>query len=402
MITMSIKNLDELQQQKTEIMNKLADSVRNNDTEAMSAAMNEWQQFVEERIMEQANGVVQATDRSILAARGVRQLTTEETKFYEEFIASAKQEGVITNITSALPLTVIDSVMEDLKHEHPLLDFIDFTNTGAANKWVLNGQGAQAATWDEINTEITKKLSGALDILDMTHCKLSAYMFCTQDMLDLGPVWVDAYCRAVLTDALAAGLETGIVDGNGLKQPTGMTRNFTGSLNASTGYARKTATAVTSFDVASYGALLANLAKDANNDPRAISRVILICNPTDYFTKILPATTLLTAGGEYRYNVLPFPTDIIQSVGVEAGHAVIGIAKNFFMGLGTSKGGKLEYSDDYKFVEDLRTYKIKLYGNGRAKDINSFLYLDISNLSPLSISYNANVSGSIENTPQTS
>lgn len=397
---MSIKNLDALKQRKDEIMNKLADSVRNNDTEAMSSAMTEWQQFVEERIMEQATGVVQATDRSILAARGVRQLTTEETKFYEGFIASARQEGVITNITSTLPLTVIDSVMEDLKHEHPLLDFIDFTNTGAANKWVLNGQGAQAATWDEINTEITKKLSGALDILDMTHCKLSAYMFCTQDMLDLGPVWVDAYCRAVLTDALAAGLETGIVDGNGLKQPTGMTRNFTGSLNASTGYARKTATAVTSFDVVSYGALLANLAKDANNDPRAISRVILICNPTDYFTKILPATTLLTAGGEYRYNVLPFPTDIIQSVGVEVGHAVIGIAKNFFMGLGTSKGGKLEYSDDYKFVEDLRTYKIKLYGNGRAKDINSFLYLDISGLQPIYPTVNSIVSGTIENTPQ--
>jgi HK97 family phage major capsid protein len=399
---MSIKNLDALKQRKDEIMNKLADSVRNNDTEAMSAAMNEWQQFVEERIMEQANGVVQATDRSILAARGVRQLTTEETKFYEEFIASAKQEGVITNITSALPLTTIDAVMEDIKHEHPLLDHIDFTNTGAATKWVLNAQGAQAATWDELNTELTKKLSGALSVIDVTACKLSAYMFCTQDMLDLGPVWVDAYCRAVLTDALAAGLETGLVDGNGLKQPTGMTRNFAGSFNASTGYARKTATAVTSFDVVSYGALLANLAKDANNATRAISRVILICNPADYFTKILPATTLLTAGGEYRYNVLPFPTDIIQSVGVESGHAVIGIAKNYFMGLGTSKGGKLEYSDDYKFTEDLRTYKIKLYGNGRAKDINSFLYLDISNLSPLSISYNANVSGSIENTPQTS
>ena len=399
---MSIKNLDALQQRKNEIMNKLADSVRNNDTEAMSAAMNEWQLFVEERIMEQANGVVQATDRSILAARGVRQLTTEETKFYEDFIASAKQEGVITNITSSLPPTVIDAVMEDVKNEHPLLDFIDFTNTGAASKWVLNGQGAQAATWDELNTELVKKLSGALDVLDMTACKLSAYMFCTQDMLDLGPSWLDAYCRGVLTDALAVGLETGLVDGNGLKQPTGMTRNFTGNLNQTTGYARKTATAVTSFDVVSYGALLANLAKDAFNKPRAISRVILICNPVDYFTKILPATTLLTAGGEYRYNVLPFPTDIIQSVGVEAGHAVIGIAKNYFMGLGTSKGGKLEYSDDYKFVEDLRTYKIKLYGNGRAKDINSFLYLDISNLQPLNLTVNSIVSGSIENTPKTS
>ncbi len=399
---MSIKNLDALQQRKNEIMNKLADSVRNNDTEAMSAAMNEWQLFVEERIMEQANGVVQATDRSILAARGVRQLTTEETKFYEDFIASAKQEGVITNITSSLPPTVIDAVMEDVKNEHPLLDFIDFTNTGAASKWVLNGQGAQAATWDELNTELVKKLSGALDVLDMTACKLSAYMFCTQDMLDLGPSWLDAYCRGVLTDALAVGLETGLVDGNGLKQPTGMTRNFTGNLNQTTGYARKTATAVTSFDVVSYGALLANLAKDAFNKPRAISKVILICNPVDYFTKILPATTLLTAGGEYRYNVLPFPTDIIQSVGVEAGHAVIGIAKNYFMGLGTSKGGKLEYSDDYKFVEDLRTYKIKLYGNGRAKDINSFLYLDISNLQPLNLTVNSIVSGSIENTPKTS
>lgn len=399
---MSIKNLDALQQRKNEIMNKLADSVRNNDTEAMSAAMNEWQLFVEERIMEQANGVVQATDRSILAARGVRQLTTEETKFYEDFIASAKQEGVITNITSSLPPTVIDAVMEDVKNEHPLLDFIDFTNTGAASKWVLNGQGAQAATWDELNTELVNKLSGALNVIDMTACKLSAYMFCTQDMLDLGPSWLDAYCRGVLTDALAAGLETGLVDGNGLKQPTGMTRNFTGNLNQTTGYARKTATAVTSFDVVSYGALLANLAKDAFNKPRAISRVILICNPVDYFTKILPATTLLTAGGEYRYNVLPFPTDIIQSVGVEAGHAVIGIAKNYFMGLGTSKGGKLEYSDDYKFVEDLRTYKIKLYGNGRAKDINSFLYLDISNLQPLNLTVNSIVSGSIENTPKTS
>lgn len=398
---MPTPNLDKLNQEKTDILAKLSDSVKSGDSEAMAAAMNEWQQFVEKSIMEQAAGVVEATDRSILAARGVRQLTTEETKFYNDFISSAKQEGVITNIMNDLPETVIDSVMEDMKKEHPLLNLIDFTPTGAAIKWVLNAQTSQSATWDELNTAITTKLSGAIEIVNLTLCKLTAYMYCTEDMLDLGPQWVDAYCRAVLADALAVGLETAIVDGNGLNQPVGMTRNFTGSLNPSTGYARKSATSVTTLDPAAYGALLSDLAKDRLNQPRAVSRALLVVNPADYFTKVMPATTILTQGGTYMHDVLPFPTDIVQSVAVPSGHAVIGIAKNYFMGLGTSKGGKLEYTDEYKFLEDLRTYKIKLYGNGRPKDINSFLYLDISNLAPLAFSYNANVTGSIENTPQT-
>lgn len=397
---MPTPNLDKLNQEKTDILAKLSDSVKSGDSEAMAAAMNEWQQFVEKSIMEQATGVVEATDRSILAARGVRQLTTEETKFYNDFISSAKQEGVITNIMNDLPETVIDSVMEDMKKEHPLLNLIDFTPTGAAIKWVLNAQTSQSATWDELNTAITTKLSGAIEIVNLTLCKLAAHMYCTEDMLDLGPQWVDAYCRAVLADALAVGLETAIVDGNGLKQPVGMTRNFTGSLNPSTGYARKSATSITTLDPASYGALLSDLAKDGLNQPRAVSRALLVVNPADYFTKVMPATTILTQGGTYMHDVLPFPTDIVQSVAVPSGHAVIGIAKNYFMGLGTSKGGKLEYTDEYKFLEDLRTYKIKLYGNGRPKDINSFLYLDISNLAPLAFSYNANVTGSIENTPQ--
>lgn len=399
---MPTPNLDKLNQEKTDILAKLSESVKSGDSEAMAAAMNEWQQFVEKRVMEQSTGVVEATDRSILAARGVRQLTTEEIKFYKDFISSVKQEqdGVITNIMNVLPETVIDSVMEDMKKEHPLLNLIDFTPTGAAIKWVLNDQTSQTATWDELNTPITQEVKGAIEVINLTLCKLAANMYCTEDMLDLGPQWVDNYCRSVLTDALAVGLETGIVDGNGLNQPVGMTRNFTGSLNPSTGYARKSATSVTSLDPAAYGGLLSDLAKDRLNQPRAVSRVLLVVNPADYFTKVMPATTILTQGGTYMKDVLPFPTDIVQSVAVPSGHAVIGIAKNYFMGLGTSKGGKLEYTDEYKFLEDLRTYKIKLYGNGRPKDINSFLYLDISNLAPLAFSYNANVTGSIENTPQ--
>ena len=402
-----MQNLDNFTKKKDEIRNELAEAIRANDEARIGTAMDNWMQFVSETVMAEADGVVAATDRSILAARGIRQLTAEETKFYDTFITAARQtdpQTVITNITSALPQTVIDSVMDDMKAAYPLLDMIDFTNTGAAIKWVLNAQGAQAATWDELNSSITKDLAGAIQVIDLTQRKISAYMYTTQDMLELGPQWVDRYVRAILADALAAGLETAIVDGNGLHEPIGMSRNFTGSLNQSTGYARKSATSVTTLDPITYGSLLATLATDGvTSKPRPVSRVVLIVNPADYFTKVMPATTLLTPDGKYVGNVLPFPTDIVQSVGVPSGKAVLGIAKKYFLGVGTGRGGKLEYSDDFKFIDDLRTYKIKFYGMGRPHDINAFLYLDISGLTPVFPTYNsnANVTGEIENTPQT-
>ena len=382
-------NLDAIKEQKDALRSGLAEAVREADEQKIGEAMDNWMQFVSDTVMAEANGIIEATDRNVLAARGVRQLTGEETKFYENFIASARQDAqtaqtVITNITSALPQTVIDSVMDDMRAAYPLLNLITFTNTGAAIKWVLNAQGAQAATWDELNTPITKDLAGAIQIVDMVQNKLSAYMFTTQDMLALGPQWVDRYVRAILADALSAGLEAGIVDGNGLKCPIGMTRNFAGSLDPSTGYARKSATSVVTLDPSTYGSLIKTLATDGiTGKQRAISRVLLIVNPADYFDKVLPATTLLTPMGSYVGDVLPFPTDIVQSVGVPSGHAVLGIAKKYFMGVGTGRGGKLEYSDEYKFLEDLRTYKIKFYGTGRPYDINAFLYLDISNLTPI-------------------
>ena len=48
------------------------------------------------------------------------------------------------------------------------------------------------------------------------------------------------------------------------------------------------------------------------------------------------------------------------------------------MGMGSAKSGKLEYDDSYKFLEELRTYKTKIYCNGKPLDINAFIYLDIS------------------------
>ena len=42
----------------------------------------------------------------------------------------------------------------------------------------------------------------------------------------------------------------------------------------------------------------------------------------------------------------------------------------------------IEYSDEYKFIEDLRYFKVKQYATGRAFDNTSAILLNISNLEP--------------------
>ena len=128
-------NLDMFNAKKDELLSKITDSISANDAEAMKSSLNDWQNFLVEEF-NAAKAEFEATaDRNILAARGARQLTVEETKFYEDFIKSAKAAddpevtGVVTNTMKVLPQTVITSVLEDIKKNHPLLAIIDFQNT---------------------------------------------------------------------------------------------------------------------------------------------------------------------------------------------------------------------------------------------------------------------------------
>jgi hypothetical protein len=194
---------------------------------------------------------------------------------------------------------------------------------------------------------------------------------------------MDRYVRAVLGEALAFGLEEGIINGTGKDMPIGMNRQVgTGVVVTDGVYPLKATVPVTSLDPVTYGTLLATLAKDANNKDRVVSKVVLIVNPTDYLTKIMPATTVRSTDGTYTTNVFPFPTTVIQSAQVPAGKAIIGLAEKYFMGIGTAKSGKIEYSDEYKFLEDERVYLVKLYVHGEPLDNNAFIYTDISGLVP--------------------
>lgn len=382
-----MNNLDQLLEQKNKILNRLAESIRSSDDEGMRRAMSEFGEFTRQQVLAEAQGVLSSVDSAVLAGRGVRQLTSAETNYYKQFISAARSldpRQEIANISVAFPETVIDSVLEDIQEEHPLLEAVDFVNTALVTKWFYNKEEAQLAKWGKITDKIQTELSGSIGEIDLTACKLSAFMCVSNDLLDAGPAWVDRYVRAILVDALAAAMETAIITGTGNGEPIGMDRSVAEDVTVTGGvYPQKEAVVLEEINPATYGALVAKLAKTATGRSRAVTGLILVVNPVDYFSKVMPATTVMAPDGTYRNDVLPYPTQVIQSVGAAENSAVFGMGKKYFMGLGTGKDGKLEYDDSVKFLDDQRAYKIKLIGNGRAKDDNAFLRLDITDLKPL-------------------
>ena len=383
-----MKNLDAVKAKKDELYNAVTAALASGNEEQIKAAMQDLQEYNKAELKSIYDEYEASKDEAVLEARGIKALTSDEEKFWNQVINDAKvrfrnsaSDGVYTGITELLPKTEYYSIVEELKQEHPLLNVINFTNTSAVTKWTIDNSAEQRATWDELNTPIVTALEGGPFItVDMTLCKLTAYIFVSNDMLDLGPRWVAAYATTLLKESVWLGLEYAIVAGNGKKMPIGMMADYKKPFDATTGYPERQAVKCTGFTKEFYGEMLSIMSIKDNGRTRGINGVLLVVNPTDYFTKIFPATTALGLDFKYINGIFPYPTQVVQSTAVPQGKAIMGVARDYFMGLGNAKGGKLEYSDDYKFLEDLRTYKIKVYANGQPKQYNAFQVLDISDL----------------------
>lgn len=383
-----MKNKDAQRLTRLAAAQKISDAAKAGDQEAFKEGLNELCLDIEAQIMEEAKSLREETDAAVLAQRGVRQLTNEEKEFYNALIGAMKstsKEGVkmaLSNVDKAFPITIINDVMEDMKQEHPLLAAIDTRNVTGLTKFLVNTDEGGNATWDELETEITKEIASGFDDLELDQKKVSAWMPISQDMLELGPNWLDSYIRTCLSEALAIGFENAIVTGTGKKMPIGMDRQVQEDVVVTGGvYPKKDAIAITDLKPATYGNLISRLAVSEHGKQRAVKGLILVVNPQDYFKIVMPATTIMTPNGGYVNDILPYPTKIIQSVAVPADEALLGMGKRYFLGVGGKRG--IQFSDDAAFLADRRLYKTVAYANGRAKDNNSFLRLDISRLKRL-------------------
>lgn len=380
-------NLELIKQRIDEARASMQEAAAKSDNEAFAKAQQEMMQAMMEKLLAEHEDLSQqASDVQVLAQRGVRQLTSQERTYYQkvsEAMRSDNPKQALSNLDVTLPTTVIDAVFEELTLNHPLLSRIAFQNTNGLIELIMNTDTTELAVWGPLCGDISKELSSGFKKVSATLYKLSAFIPVCKAMLDLGPNWLDRYVRAILAEALACGLENGIINGDGKDAPIGMIRQVGDGVSVVGGqYPEKAAVKLSTIDPSTIGNLLSIMAMGPNGKTRTVNGVVFLVNGQDYYQKVMPATTLLAPDGSYRNDVMPYPMTVIPTFALPRGKAIIGMAAKYFASVGMARNGKIEYSDEYHFLEDERVYLVKLYANGMPKDNNAFLVLDISDLQP--------------------
>lgn len=387
-----MKNKDTIERVREEFKGKIVEAMEGGNEEKIAETFMAFSEGIRDEMLKEANEILEKGDGNILAARGIRQLTSEEREYWQSVTdamrGAAPQQALST--THVMPKTIIEAVFDDLTENHELLEVVNFVNVESMTEFIMNTNENQLAAWGTLTDKIIKELTSGFQKKSIEQNKLSAFIPIAKAMLDLGPEWLDRYIRTILAEALSLGLEYAIINGTGKNEPIGMIRQVGAGVTVTGGvYPKKDVVKIYDFEPATYGNLIANMSITPNGHTRSVSEVILIVNPLDYFKKVMPATTIKAPDGSYINNVLPFPTRVIKSSQMEKGRAVMGLVGRYFAGLGTGKSGKIEYSDEYRFLEDERVYLVKLYGNGQPKDDTAFLYLDIEDLQPNRYEVNA-------------
>ena len=362
-----MKNIEE------DLKAKMMEALKSDNPDEQAQAVMEYMESVAKNLAEKYEEIKESNDAEILSKRGIAQLTSKEKAYYEKLISTIKVNGSLTGADLTLPTTTIERVFEDLADNHPLLSEIQFQNvTGITELMIRNGD-VDLAVWGPLCAEITKEIASGFSKESVNVYKLSAFLPICKSYLELGPVWLESFIRAILFEALSLGLEKGIITGTGKEQPIGMDRNLKGSVQEGV-YPQKDAVKLNDFKPTTILNEIAKLTKDGK---RKISNVIFIVNPFDYLTKILPSTLVLNSAGVY-VQTLPYPIKFIESSVVDTGKAIMGLSQKYFLGVASNQ--KIEYSDEVHFLEDERVYVTKMLANGRPVDNDSFILFDISGL----------------------
>lgn len=386
---------------KAETRNALKQAIENKDYETFldtilessdKSAEKKAEKILEKSLMD----AVEEKDQEILRARGKRILTSEETNFYNALITAMKSpdyKNAVTAVEDRFPESIFDETFNDLTTEHVVIKHLDTRIVNAKVKvYFAKGDDGNKAVWGKITGKITKEVAGSFEEIDAGKLKLSCFIPVPNAMLDLGPTYLDRFVRTLLYEALANGIEDAVINNLVAEEgPLGMIADIgagatiTGTGDAKkTTYTSKTAQDLTEWTPAGLAEIMSTLAKTRNGHPRRVDKLFLLVNPVDYYSIVAPAMTVKNALGEFVTRS-PYPVEIIQSPYVPSKKAIIGLDNRYALGLSTGESGKLEYSDEYQFLEEVRTYKLKLYGDGQPKEDNSFILVDITNLAEAEI-----------------
>lgn len=378
---MSIKSPE---MKSADFREKIAKALNSENPDELANVIAEYAESISTDLLADMRAYEATKDASILAARGVRQLTSEEKGFYEKMQKMFRTGNVkesFTAGTGTLPVTLINAISEDIKKEFPLLDAIDFDVSGTVTKFLINKQALQFAAWGGFGTSIENELSGSIGVLDVTSNKLYALLPVSKDYADAGVEWIDVYIRAILVESIGAALVKGVTQGTGKNMPIGMNRDCSDEATVVAGvYPEQEAIEVEDLSIETLSAILAELAVDDTGRQRMINELLLVCNVVDYYQKIVPEFSVKDLNGNTVIKP-PYPIRIELDPSLDTDTVIMGIAKRYKLRASFgNKSGVIDEDKSYMFGDDMNAYSIKLLANGRPAGSRDFVVLDISGI----------------------
>ncbi|HDR4865732.1 TPA: phage major capsid protein [Bacillus cereus] len=350
-----------------------AESTEQEQTAAFEGFFDAMQTDVINTVRNQVND--EMLDRSILQQRGQNVLTASETKFFNAVV----QDGGFKD-GSILPVTTQERVFEDLVKEHPLLDALGLQDLGAVTKFIYS-DATKAYAWGELFGEIRGQVNAAFREEKIGQLKLTAFAAIPNDMLDLGPEWIERYVRTLLVESYSVGLEFGFVNGGGsvAHQPVGLMKD----VNATTGAVTdKKSSGTLTFAPSQFGEVVAGelyevvkaLSTDAKGKSRKVlNNIVMVVNPVDSIG-VQARNTIQTSTGQWVM-ALPYNIQTVESEEVPVGKALFFVKGQYLAAI--AGGYKLKKFDQTLAIEDAMLYTIKQFANGKPKDNKAALVYDL-------------------------
>jgi HK97 family phage major capsid protein len=351
-----------------------SEATENEQAEAFSNYFEALQNEVVNTVRSQVND--EMLDRSILQQRGQNVLTSEETKFFNAAVLDGgfKDDAV-------LPVTTQERVFEDLVTEHPLLEAIGLQDLGAVTRFI-NSDPTKAYAWGPLFGGIAGQVNAAFTEDTITSLKLTAFAVIPNDMLELGPVWMERYVRTLLVESYSVGLEFGFVNGGGsaVNQPIGLMKDVTAGTGAIT---NKVSSGTLTFAPSDKGEVVAGelygvvsaLSTDAAGESRKVlNKIVMVVNPVDAIG-VQARNTIQTSSGQWVM-ALPYNIQVVESDEVPVGKAIFFVKGQYIAAI--AGGYKLKKFDQTLAIEDATLYTIKQFANGKPKDNKAALVYDLA------------------------
>lgn len=310
---------------------------------------------------------------------GAGRLASEEIKFYNSIDTEVGYKEEIL-----LPQQTIDRIFEDLVQSHPLLQEIGLQTAGLRLKF-LKSEPSGTAVWGKIFGEIKGQLDAAFsEETDIQH-KLTAFVVVPNDLIEMGPNWVERFVRTQIDEAFSYALVLAFVDGDGNEKPIGLRKNVSEGVTVTGGvYPDKPKTGTLTFASAETtikeitGVMNKLSVKENGKRITVDGKVIFICNPAQAWA-LKAQYTIQNANGAF-ITALPFGVRVVEAEGVPENEVIAFVKGRYdaFMGGGT----KVKKFDQTLAMEDCTLYTAKSFFYGKSRDDKAALLytLDLEGL----------------------